>query len=67
MNSMNNMIESVNTALSSVRVLRSSVGEVFETLGNGVTAEHCDESRESNTKFLTELQELLNSLNSNLK
>uniref|UniRef100_A0A182MLT5 Uncharacterized protein n=2 Tax=Myzomyia TaxID=59140 RepID=A0A182MLT5_9DIPT len=58
-------LEPINSALSQLRVLRSSVGQVFETLGTGVRADHGEEGKEQ--KFLQELQELLNSVNANLK
>ena len=58
-------LEPINNALSQLRVLRSSVGQVFETLGTGVRADHGEEGKEQ--KFLQELQELLNSVNANLK
>lgn len=58
-------LEPINNALSHLRMLRSSVGQVFETLGNGVRAEHGEEGKEQ--KFLQELQELLNGVNSNLR
>lgn len=52
------------SALSSIKQLRSSVGQVFESLGNGVRAEHGEDGE---NKFLSELQELLNSTNGNLR
>lgn len=58
-------MDQLNAALVSIKVLRSSVGQVFESLGNGIRAEHGEEGRE--TKFLLELQELLNSVNVNLR
>lgn len=58
-------MDQLNAALISIKVLRSSVGQVFESLGNGIRAEHGEEGRE--TKFLLELQELLNSVNVNLR
>lgn len=58
-------MESLFTALSAVKTLRSNVGQVFETLGNGLRADHGEEGRE--TKFLLELQDLLNTVNSNVR
>lgn len=58
-------LEPINNALSNLRMLRSSVGQVFETLGSGVRAEHDEEGKEQ--KFLQELQEQLNGVNSNLR
>jgi mediator of RNA polymerase II transcription subunit 27 len=53
------------TALNAVKVLRSSVGEVFDTLGNGLRADHGEDGKD--TKFLLELQELLSTVNVNLR
>lgn len=58
-------MDQLNSALVSIKVLRSRVGQVFETLGSGIRAEHGEEGRE--TKFLMELQELLNNVNNNLR
>lgn len=51
-------------ALSAIKELRSSVGQVFETLGNGIRSEH---GEEGDNRFLLELQELLNTTNGNLR
>lgn len=53
------------TALNAVKVLRSSVGQVFDTLGNGLRADHGEDGKD--TKFLFELQELLSTVNINLR
>ena len=53
------------TALNAVKVLRSSVGQVFDTLGNGLRADHGEDGKD--TKFLFELQELLSNVNINLR
>lgn len=58
-------MEPLYTALSAVKVLRSSVGQVFTCLGNGLRADHGEEGRE--TKFLVELQELLNAVTNHLR
>lgn len=58
-------MEPLNSALVSIKTLRARVGQVFETLGNGVRADHGEEGKE--TKFLMELQELLNTVNNNLR
>lgn len=58
-------MDQLHTALTSIRVLRSSVGQVFESLGNGLRAEHGEENKE--TKYLLELQELLSAVNTNLR
>lgn len=53
------------SALNSIKVLRSNVGQVFEALGNGLRADHGEEGKE--TKFLLELQDWLNTVNANLR
>ncbi|XP_020286260.1 mediator of RNA polymerase II transcription subunit 27 [Pseudomyrmex gracilis] len=58
-------MEQLQTALSSIKVLRSNVGQVFESLANGLRAEHGEENKES--KYLLELQELLTTVNVNLR
>ena len=57
-------MEQLNSGLSAIKALRSTVGQVFESLGNGVRAEHGEDGE---NKFLLELQELLNQTNSNLR
>ena len=57
--------QQLQTALTAIKVLRSSVGQVFDSLGNGLRAEHGEENRES--KYLSELQDLLSAVNSNLR
>lgn len=51
-------------ALTAIKDLRSSVGQVFEILGNGIRIENGDEG---DSRFISELQELLNSTNGNLR
>lgn len=58
-------MEQLQTALTAIKVLRSNVGQVFESLGNGLRAEHGEENKES--KYLFELQELLTTVNLNLR
>uniref|UniRef100_A0A1B6DEM2 Mediator of RNA polymerase II transcription subunit 27 n=1 Tax=Clastoptera arizonana TaxID=38151 RepID=A0A1B6DEM2_9HEMI len=58
-------MESLYTALNAIKILRSSAGQVFSSLGNGLRADHGEEGRE--TKFLMELQELLNSVTTHLR
>lgn len=53
------------TALNSIKVLRSNVGRVFESLSNGLRAEHGEEGKEN--RFILELQELLTTVNTNLR
>lgn len=52
-------------AMSSIKILRCSVGEVFSTLANGLCADHGEEGKE--TKFLLEIQELLSSATQHLR
>ncbi|XP_075229074.1 mediator of RNA polymerase II transcription subunit 27-like isoform X1 [Lycorma delicatula] len=58
-------MEPFYTALSSIKVLRCSVGQVFSSLANGLRADHGEEGRE--TKFLLELQELLSAVTQHLR
>ncbi|KYN09322.1 Mediator of RNA polymerase II transcription subunit 27, partial [Trachymyrmex cornetzi] len=58
-------MEQLQTALTAIKVLRSNVGQVFDSLGNGLRAEHGEENKES--KYLFELQELLTTVNVNLR
>lgn len=58
-------MEKLVSALTAVKLLRASVGNVFENLGNGIRAEHGEEHRDS--KFLFELQEILHTVNLNLR
>lgn len=58
-------MEQLQTALTSIKVLRSSVGQVFESLANGLRADHGEDGKES--KYLSELQELLTAVNINLR
>lgn len=58
------MMEQLQSALTAVKVLRTNVGQVFETLGGGIRVE---QSEDGENKFLHEIQELLTSTNSNLR
>ena len=58
-------MEQLQIALSALKVLRSSVGQVFHSLANGVGAENEEENKEN--KYLLELQELLSSVGTNLR
>ncbi|XP_008550657.1 mediator of RNA polymerase II transcription subunit 27 [Microplitis demolitor] len=58
-------MEQLQTALIALKVLRSSVGQVFDCLGNGLRSDHGEENKE--TKYLQELQELLTAVNVNLR
>lgn len=60
-----NRVDPIGAALNAIKVLRSNVGQIFETLGNGLRADHGEEGKE--TKFLLELQDLLNTVNSNVR
>lgn len=57
--------QQLQTALTAIKVLRSSVGQVFDSLGNGLRADHGEENKEN--KYLLELQELLTTVNVNLR
>lgn len=55
------VLENIAQSFKTIRILRTNVGNVFESLiTNGTT----DENKE---QFLISLQELLNTVNSNLK
>lgn len=58
-------MEQLQTALTAIKVLRSNVGQVFDSLGSGLRVEHGEEGKES--KYLFELQELLTTVNLNLR
>lgn len=58
-------MEQLQTALTAIKVLRSSVGQVFDSLGNGLRADHGEENKEN--KYLLELQELLTTVSVNLR
>lgn len=58
-------IEGLNCALNSVKVLRSNVRRVFETVSNGLRPDHGEEVKEN--KYILELQELLTTVNNNLR
>lgn len=58
-------MEQLQTALSALKVLRSSVGQVFYSLANGIRADHGEENKEN--KYLLELQELLTTVGTNLR
>lgn len=57
-------MEQLQTALGAVKVLRTTVGQVFETLGSGIRAEHGEDGE---TKFIHEIQELLTATNTQLR
>lgn len=57
--------QQLQTALTAIKVLRSSIGQVFDSLGNGLRADHGEENKEN--KYLLELQELLTTVNVNLR
>ncbi|CAH0545812.1 unnamed protein product [Brassicogethes aeneus] len=58
-------IEQLNSALNSVKVLRSNVRRIFDSVSNGLRADHGDDGKEN--KFITELQEILTTVNTNLR
>lgn len=57
-------MDQLTGALTAIKTLRNTVGQVFETLGNGVCAEHGEDGE---SKFLQELHDLLNTTNTNLR
>lgn len=58
-------MDQLHSALGSLKLLRTSVGQIFETLGGGIRIEHGEEHGEN--KFLHELQELLTLTNTHLR
>lgn len=58
-------LEQLQTALNSIKVLRSNVGQVFESVSNGLRADHGEEGKEN--RFILEIQELLTTVNNNLR
>lgn len=58
-------MDQLHSALGSLKLLRTSVGQIFETLGGGIRIEHGEEQGEN--KFLHELQELLTLTNTHLR
>lgn len=58
-------MEQLHTAVSSLKFLRTNVGQIFEILGSGIRVEHGEE--QGDNKFLQELQELLTSTNTHLR
>lgn len=57
-------MEKLNSTLIAIKALRSSVGQCFEHLADGTTADNLEESR---SKFLQEFQENFNNINSQLR
>ncbi|XP_025832591.1 mediator of RNA polymerase II transcription subunit 27 [Agrilus planipennis] len=58
-------LDQLYTALNAIKVLRSNVGSVFETVSNGLRADHGEEGKEN--KFMLELQDVLTTVNNNLR
>ncbi|KAF7996391.1 hypothetical protein HCN44_002023 [Aphidius gifuensis] len=58
-------MEQLQNSLIAIKVLRSSVGQVFDSLGNGLRADHGEENREE--KYIAELQELFTTISSNIR
>lgn len=58
-------IEQLNSALNSIKTLRSNVRRVFESVSNGLRADHGEDGKEN--KFILELQDLLTTVNNNLR
>lgn len=57
-------MEQLQTSMAAVKILRTSVAQVFETLANGVRVEH---GENGDNKFLQEMQELLTATNTHLR
>lgn len=55
------VLENIGQSLQAIRILRTNVGNVFESL---ITSNSGEENKEN---LLLGLQELLNTVNSNLK
>lgn len=55
----------INVAINAIKVLRTNVGQVFESLGNGIRV--ADNEDENNKEQLQYIQELLHSVNVNLR
>lgn len=58
-------LEGLNAALNSLKLLRSNVKRVFESVSNGLRADHGEDGKEN--KYILELQELLTTVNNNLR
>lgn len=58
-------VEQLHAALNAVKILRSNVGYVFESVSNGLRADHGEDGKDA--KFVTELQVLLTTVNNNLR
>lgn len=58
-------MEQLNSALNATKTLRSNVRRVFESVSNGLRADHGEEGKEN--KFIFELQDLLTTVNNNLR
>lgn len=59
------MMEPLAASLNAIKVLRSNVSLIFDTLGHGLRADHGEDGKEP--KFLYELQDLISTVNSNLR
>lgn len=58
-------MDQLNSALIAIKQLRSSIGQVFEALANGVRSEQGEDGKDG--KFLIEFQELVSTCNLNLR
>ncbi|KAJ8666949.1 hypothetical protein QAD02_008611 [Eretmocerus hayati] len=58
-------MDQLQTSLSALKALRSSVSQVFCSLASGIRADHGEEQKEN--KYLLELQELLTTVGTNLR
>lgn len=57
-------MDQLNSALTTLKHLRTNVAQIFESLGSGVQYDSVDEG---DNKFLQEMQELLSTANSNVR
>ncbi|RZC42178.1 hypothetical protein BDFB_010467 [Asbolus verrucosus] len=53
-------VEQLNSALNSIKTLKSNVRCVFESVSNGFRADHGEDGKEN--KFILELQDLLTTI-----
>lgn len=60
-------MEAVRQALGAVRAVRSSVGDVFRTLAEGVRSSHESEEREKDQDFKGSLATSLSSVHTKLR
>ncbi|XP_014243820.1 mediator of RNA polymerase II transcription subunit 27 [Cimex lectularius] len=61
------MMDNLYTALSSIKVLRCTVGQIFSALANGVRADHFSGEENKEAKFVAEIDDLLNAISQQLR